>query len=92
MITVRLFGDFKLLAGELDCSGTIGIVKIEKNDLTKISNVLKELDINKDAVSHIFLNGEYSGLNRSISEGGRLAIFPADMGLLYKWYFKKVGK
>lgn len=89
MITVKLYGKFKSLVGKRDPSGTIGIAEIEKGELATIHDVLEDLNISRDGVSHIFLNGEYSKVKRVISDGDRLAIFPKDMGLLYKWYFKK---
>jgi len=44
----------------------------------------------KEVGSNIFLNWQYSGLNRRVQKGDRLAIFPDDMQLLYKWYFRKI--
>ena len=44
---------------------------------------LKELGLN------IFLNWQYSALDRPVRPGDRLALFPDDMQLLYKWYFEK---
>ena len=41
--------------------------------------------------SNIFLNGEYSSIDRVVEKGGRLGIFPDDMNLLYKWHFTKKG-
>ena len=40
--------------------------------------------------STIFLNGEYSGLNRSVKDCDRLGLFPDNMILAYRQYFKKV--
>jgi hypothetical protein len=39
---------------------------------------------------NLFLNGEYSGLKRPVKDNDRLGIFPDDMTLLYRQYFKKV--
>ncbi len=44
---------------------------------------LHELGLN------IFLNRQYSALDRPVQPGDRLALFPDDMQLLYKWYFEK---
>jgi len=40
--------------------------------------------------STIFLNGEYSGVNRAVKDGDRLGLFPDNMILAYRQYFKKV--
>ncbi|MFW5913194.1 MAG: hypothetical protein ACOCSA_01935 [Candidatus Hadarchaeota archaeon] len=87
-IEVRLYGKFGKLCSEKDYeSGSIGIIDMDENKFKKISDVTDYLGIKKDEISHIFFNGEYSNPKRRITEGGRLAIFPRDMGLLYKWYF-----
>lgn len=39
--------------------------------------------------TNIFLNGEYSDIDRTVEKGGRLGVFPNDMNLLYKWHFTK---
>ena len=39
--------------------------------------------------ANIFLNHTYSALERPVHPGDRLAVFPDDMQLLYKWYFEK---
>jgi hypothetical protein len=39
--------------------------------------------------TNIFLNGDYSSIDRVVEKGGRLGVFPDDMNLLYKWHFDK---
>ena len=43
----------------------------------------------EDVGTNIFLNGEYSNIDRAVEKGGRLGVFPNDMNLLYKWHFTK---
>lgn len=87
-LEIRLYGKFRNLAPKTDhASGRIGIIKIKKNSFEKIVDVLDYLDLDEEEISHLFLNGEYSSPIRKTPEGGRLAIFPKNMGLLYKWYF-----
>ncbi len=87
-LKVRLYGEFRELASEN--SRKIGIVDLEVSPEDKILDVLETLGVEPSEVSHIFLDGEYSSQKRKISDGERLAIFPRDMGLLYKWYFDPV--
>jgi len=55
--------------------------------------VLERLGIPMEEVgSNIFLNWQYSVLTRKVKDGDRLAVFPDDMQLLYKWYFAKAGE
>ncbi len=72
-----------------DTTGSIGSVKIEIEEDSCITDIMGLLEIKKDEVSHIFLNREYSDIERKVEDGDRLALFPRDMALLYKWYFTK---
>ncbi len=47
--------------------------------------------IEENEISHIFINGKYSGIRKKINFGDKviIAIFPKNMGVLYKWYFNK---
>ncbi len=57
-------------------------------DCKTIAQVVEQIRINrKDLGANIFVNGEYSDLKRVLHAGDRLALFPDDMQLLYKWYF-----
>ncbi len=51
--------------------------------LTRIGIPPAEVGLN------IFLNHTYSSLDCPVQAGDRLAVFPDDMQLLYKWYFEK---
>jgi len=89
MIEVHLYGKLRRFAEEPDpTSDTIVRVPVTEGDT--IGQVLARIGISLEEVgSNIFLNGEYSGLNRSVKPGDRLGVFPDDMQLLYKWYFHK---
>ncbi|MFP4589419.1 MAG: MoaD/ThiS family protein [Candidatus Bipolaricaulota bacterium] len=95
-LQIRLYGKLKDLANQVDeVSGHIGVVNYhpgEKADTTKIGEVLQELGIGEDEVAHIFLNGEYTSTQGRIAEGDRLAVFPRELSLLYKWYFNPASQ
>ncbi|MDI6771396.1 MAG: hypothetical protein QME77_02255 [bacterium] len=57
---------------------------------SRIQDILVELGIEPNEVSHLFLNGEYSAAGRRVRPGDRLAVFGRDMALLYRQYFRKV--
>jgi len=89
-IKVVLYGDLKEKADKIDTkTNTIGTLQFEKEDIGTILDILNHLKIHKDEVSHIFLNRDYSALEREVQNGDRVALFPKDMALLYKWYFSK---
>lgn len=55
-----------------------------------VASLLQRLGVPLEEVgANIFLNHSYSALGRPVHPGDRLAVFPDDMQLLYKWYFEK---
>ncbi|MDR5694942.1 MAG: MoaD/ThiS family protein [Armatimonadota bacterium] len=89
MVEVHLYGRFKKLLGNLSAmEEAITFLPVEEGDT--IADVLRRLGIEREDVSHLFLNAEYSGLRRKIKPGDRLGIFPKEMGLLYRQYFPKI--
>ncbi len=65
-------------------------IKIDPKRYNTIIDVINELGIDKNEISHIFLDHSYSDPNRKIKkQNKRLALFPKDMALLYKWYFQE---
>jgi len=89
-IKVVLYGDLKEKADKIDTkTHTIGTSKLETDGINTILDILNHLNIHEEEVSHIFLNRDYSALEREVHDGDRVALFPRDMALLYKWYFSK---
>ena len=92
MIEIRLYGKLRRFAKDQDPTG-YSIVHVPVQEDDTIQGVLKRLGVPMEEVgSNIFLNWQYSALARKVKGGDRLAVFPDDMQLLYKWYFPKVGK
>jgi len=91
MIEVHLYGKLRRFTDNLDpARESIARVPTRKGDT--IIDIARRIGIpDKDLGPNIFLNGEYSALTRKVKNGDRLGLFPDDMVLLYKWYFKKVG-
>jgi len=89
IVRVMLFGRLKEKAHRLDPSGYTGVADMEVKENFTILDILSRLGLNPEEVSHLFLNHDYSALNRRVRDGDRLSIFPRDMALLYKWYFRK---
>ncbi len=89
-IDVVLYGKLRERAESFDdTTGSIGSVKMKVEEDSSITDVMARLDIQENEVSHIFLNREYSDVERKVEDGDRLALFPRDMALLYKWYFTR---
>ncbi len=91
MIEVHLYGKLRRFTDNPDPSrDSIANVPVKNGD--SIETIAQRIGIPLEEMgSNIFLNGEYSALERKVSDGDRLGIFPDDMKLLYKWYFDKAS-
>ena len=89
-ISVRLYGEFREMASRSDEeSGYIGKVELEDEGIDTTGDLIEEFELKEEEVSHVFVNGTYSSLKKQLGEGDEVALFPADMGLLYHWYFEE---
>lgn len=89
-LNVKLYGKLRELAPNLDSrTSTVGVMKLDLEPPGQVSDILKKLDLENDEISHIFVNGTYSSVTRKLAENDKVSIFPADMGLLYSWYFEE---
>ena len=84
MIEVRLFGSLRRFAE--DPSVTVesrAWVAMESGDT--VADVLSRLQLPREEVGHIFVNGRYSytALRMAVRDGARLGVFPKNMSMLY---------
>jgi len=91
MTEVHLYGKLRRFTDNQDPTrDSIIFIPAEEGDT--IEDIIRRISIPLEELgSNIFLNGEYSALGRKIKDGDRLGVFPDNMQLLYKWYFKKIG-
>ena len=92
MIEVHLYGKLRRFTDNQDPTrDSIVHIPVEEGDT--IEDIVRHIGIPQEELgSNIFLNGEYSALERKARDGDRLGIFPDDMSLLYRWYFNKIGE
>jgi molybdopterin converting factor small subunit len=91
MIEVHLYGKLRRFAQEQDVTGD-SLVHVSVHQGDTIGDIIARIGIPRESLgSNIFLNGEYSALERRVKPGDRLGVFPDDMQLLYKWYFVREG-
>ncbi|MFX0186150.1 MAG: MoaD/ThiS family protein [Candidatus Hodarchaeota archaeon] len=90
-IEIKFFGELREKVKNQIAKGGAPITMMIKNeDIETVSDILKKFTIDESETSHIFVSGIFSGFGKKVNDGDRVAIFPKRMGLLYKWYFKKV--
>ncbi len=82
MIEVHLYGKLRRFTDNQDpAHDSITHTTVEAGDT--IGDIIKHIGIPLEALStNIFLNGEYSALERTVKDRDRLGIFPRDMQLL----------
>ena len=91
MIEVHLYGKLRRFTDNQDPTRD-SIVNVPVKNGDSITTIAQRISIPLEELgTNIFLNGEYSALERKVSDGDRLGIFPDDMKLLYKWYFDKAS-
>lgn len=88
-IQVKLFGDLRKKANPT-ITGPLPLrLKIEDSGITWVADILRKYSIEDNEITHIFVNGRYAGLKKKVKNGDTVALFPRNMGLLYKWYFRR---
>ena len=87
-IEIHLYGKLRRYAPNPDPRGDS--ILLLAGDGKTIAQIVGEIGIDrKDLGTNIFVSGEYSDLEWMLHSGDRLALFPDDMQLLYKWYFAR---
>ncbi|MHA1985129.1 MAG: hypothetical protein ACW98D_00680 [Promethearchaeota archaeon] len=88
-ILLKLFGDLRKKA-QPDITGSLPLkLNINGAALVRVSDILKKYSIAENEVTHIFVNGSYSGFTKKVKSGDIVSIFPRNMAVLYKWYFNR---
>jgi molybdopterin converting factor small subunit len=90
-VEVHLYGKLRRFSSVDDpiCDSVVTVC-VKTGDT--IEDIVERIGIpHEELGANVFLNGEYSGLAREVRAGDRLGLFPDDMQLLYKWYFRKIG-
>ncbi len=91
MIELHLYGKLRRFTDNPDPSGD-SIINIPFQQGDTIADIAGRCGIPLQEIGpNIFLNGQYSALERKVADGDRLALFPDNMALLYKWYFHKAA-
>jgi hypothetical protein len=91
VLEVHLYGKLRRFADNQNPAQD-SIIYVPVGEEETIEDIVERIGIPHDEIgSNVFLNGEYSAKTRQVRAGDRLGIFPDDMQVLYKWYFRKAG-
>ena len=83
-ITVKLYGKLRERVKKISVEkGFPATLYIEIGDSRSIFDILDKLEIDEKEISHIFLNGVYTGSGTQIKDGDRVGIFPTNMALMF---------
>jgi len=83
-IKVKLYGDLVEKAPQLGNNfGIPNNLIIETDEVKSVIDILNKCVITTDEISHIFVNGKYSGLGKEVKNGDRVGIFPKRMALIF---------
>ncbi|MHA1191643.1 MAG: hypothetical protein ACTSP9_05030 [Promethearchaeota archaeon] len=83
-ITVKLYGKLREQVKEISIeNGFPATLNIEVGGLRSIFDILETLEIDEKEISHIFMNGVYTGSGIQIKDGDRIGIFPINMALMF---------
>ena len=83
-ITVKLYGKLRERVKETSIKeGLPATLNIEIGSSKSIINILDKLEIDENEISHIFVNGVYTGSGTQIKDGDRIGIFPTNMALIF---------
>lgn len=88
-VEVCLYGALQRRFGAVWPFGAVSR-RVAVDDGATIGGVLAACGIGVEETGHLFLNGQYSGSDRRVRPGDRVAVFGRDMALIYRQYFPKV--
>jgi molybdopterin converting factor small subunit len=83
-LSVKLYGDLReKFPHKKKDIGIPNTLVIEISGLKTVLDILKQLNIEENEISHVFVNGVYSGAGKIVKDGDRLGIFPKRMAIMF---------
>ena len=88
MLHVHLYGKLRRFAADADPRSE-SIVDVASCPGDTVGSVVARLGISVEELgTNLFVDGRYADLASPVEDEARLGLFPDDMQLLYKWYFR----
>lgn len=92
MIHVHVYGRLRRFASDPDPRSE-SVVDLAYCDGDTVQTVVERIGIPlAELGANVFVDGRYADLATPVEDGTRLGLFPDDMQLLYKWYFRPKGE
>ncbi|MFX1488093.1 MAG: hypothetical protein ACFFBI_03030 [Promethearchaeota archaeon] len=83
-ILVKLYGDLrKKVKLQDNVPGVPYTIILEPSRIKVVYDVLKQLNISIDDISHIFVNSIYCGPGKKVTDGDRVGLFPTRMAIIF---------
>jgi hypothetical protein len=91
MLHVHLYGKLRRFAADADPRAE-SIVDVLYRPGDTVGSVVARVGIAVEELgTNLFVDGRYADLASPVEDEARLGLFPDDMQLLYKWYFRPKG-
>ncbi|MFW9882641.1 MAG: hypothetical protein ACFFG0_56990 [Candidatus Thorarchaeota archaeon] len=83
-ILVKLYGDLRVRVKLKDnVPGFPNTIILEPSRTKFVYDVIKQLNISIDDISHIFVNSIYCGPGKKVTDGDRVGLFPTRMAIMF---------
>ncbi|MHB1007361.1 MAG: MoaD/ThiS family protein [Chloroflexota bacterium] len=89
-VELHLYGKLRRYAAE-QAYDKDSVVALALPEGATLADALAALGIAVAEIGQAFVNGELSLPTRILLDGDRVGLFPENMSLLYKWYFREHG-
>jgi hypothetical protein len=91
MLRVYLYGKLRRFAPDADPRSE-SVIEVAHRAGDTVLSIAERVGIPLDELgANLFVDGRYASLACPVEDGARLGLFPDDMQLLYKWYFRPAG-
>lgn len=91
MVHVHVYGKLRRHAAATDPRAA-SVVEIAHRPGDTVRAVATRVGISLGELgANLFVDGRYADLDTPVPDGARVGLFPDDMQLLYKWYFRPEG-
>jgi hypothetical protein len=92
MLQVHVYGKLRRFARDADPRSE-SVIEIAHHAGDTVRAIVERIGIPLSELgANVFVDGRYADLASPVEDGARIGLFPDDMQLLYKWYFRPKGE